>query len=97
MQVSGLKVAYDMSKPLFGRVSSAQAGHAGGEQALDLNDTTTCYKVVTTNYVAGLLGAVESLTARLLKVAAKDKDCMTLVDPTRVSWTPTPRRTACRS
>jgi 5'-nucleotidase/UDP-sugar diphosphatase len=82
LQVSGLKVAYDMSKPLFGRVSSLKLVTAGGDQALDVNDTTTCYKVVTISYVAGLLGAVEGLTSKLLKVAAKDKDCVTLVDPT---------------
>jgi 5'-nucleotidase len=83
LQVSGLKVAYDMSKPLFGRVASVKlAPPGGGETALDLNDTTTCYKVVTTNYVAGLLGAVKQLTANLLSVDAKDKDCQTLVDPT---------------
>jgi 5'-nucleotidase/UDP-sugar diphosphatase len=82
LQVSGLKVAYDMSKPVFGRVSSLKLVTAGGDQALDVNDTTTCYKVVTISYVAGLLGAVEGLTSKLLKVAAKDKDCVTLVDPT---------------
>jgi 5'-nucleotidase len=83
LQVSGLKVAYDMSKPLFGRVVSLKLAPPGGsETALDLNDTTTCYKVVTTNYVAGLLGAVQQLTANLLSVQAKDKDCVTLVDPT---------------
>ena len=82
LQVSGLKVAYDMSRPLFGRVSSLKLVTPGGEQALDVNDTTTCYKVVTISYVAGLLGAVESLTSKLLKVQAKDKDCTTLVDPT---------------
>jgi 5'-nucleotidase len=82
LQVSGLKVAYDMSKPLFGRVSSLKLVTPAGDQALDVNDTTTCYKVVTISYVAGLLSAVESLTSKLLKVAAKDKDCTTLVDPT---------------
>jgi 5'-nucleotidase/UDP-sugar diphosphatase len=78
LQVSGLKVEYDMSKPLFGRVSSLKLG----DQTLDLNDTATCYKVVTISYVAGLLGAVEGLTSKLLKVTAKDKDCATPVDPT---------------
>jgi len=78
LQVSGLTVTYDMSKPIFGRVTSLKLGG----QTLDLNDTTTCYKVVTHSYVAGLLGAVESLTGKLLKVQAKDKDCMTLIDPT---------------
>jgi 5'-nucleotidase len=82
LQVSGLKVTYDMSKPVFGRVSSLKLVTPTGDQTLDLNDTTTCYKVVTISYVAGLLGAVESLTSKLLKVQAKDKDCVTLVDPT---------------
>ena len=95
LQVSGLKVAYDMSKPLFGRVSSLKLA---GDQALDLNDTTTCYKVVTISYVAGLLGAVESLTSKLLKVQAKDKDCTTLVDPDdALRGRRSRRRTACRS
>jgi 5'-nucleotidase/UDP-sugar diphosphatase len=82
LQVSGLKVEYDMSKPLFGRVSSLKLVTSAGDQALDLNDTATCYKVVTSSYVAGLLGAVKSLTQNLLAVDAKDKDCMTRVDPT---------------
>jgi 5'-nucleotidase len=83
LQISGLKVAYDMTKPLFGRVASlALAPSGGAEQPLDLNDTTTCYKVVTTNYVAGLLGAVQVLTDNLLEVTAKDSDCLTPVDPT---------------
>jgi 5'-nucleotidase len=82
LQVSGVKVAYDMAKPLFGRVASLKLVTPAGEQALDVGDTTTCYKVVTISYVAGLLGAVESLTSKLLKVQAKDKDCLTLVDPT---------------
>jgi 5'-nucleotidase / UDP-sugar diphosphatase len=82
LQVSGIKVAYDMTKPLFGRVSSLTLQTSAGDLPLDLNDTTTCYKVVTTNYVAGLLGAVQSLTENLLSVDAKDSDCLTLVDPT---------------
>ncbi|HEY4395365.1 MAG TPA: bifunctional UDP-sugar hydrolase/5'-nucleotidase [Polyangia bacterium] len=82
LQISGLKVSYDMTKPLFGRVSSLALETSTGEQPLDLTDTTTCYKVVTTNYVAGLLGAVQSLTQNLLSVTAKDSDCLTPVDPT---------------
>jgi 5'-nucleotidase len=83
LQVSGINVTYDMTKPLFGRVSSlALVPPTGAPQPLDLNDTTTCYKVVTTNYVAGLLGAVQSLTENLLSVTAKDSDCLTPVDPT---------------
>jgi len=82
LQVSGLKVSYDMTKPLFGRVSGLALLKATGAVPLDLTDNTTCYKVVTTSYVAGLLGAVKSLTQNLLSVTAKDKDCLTPVDPT---------------
>jgi 5'-nucleotidase / UDP-sugar diphosphatase len=82
LQVSGIKVSYDMTKPLFGRVSSLTLTSGSAAQPLDLNDTTACYKVVTTNYVAGLLGAVQSLTQNLLEVTAKDSDCLTPVDPT---------------
>jgi len=82
LQVSGIKVVYDMTKPLFGRVASLSLVRPSGEVPLDLNDTTTCYKVVTTSYVAGLLGAVKSLTQNLLDVTAKDSNCLTPVDPT---------------
>lgn len=82
LQISGIKVTYDRARPLFGRVTSLKLVTAGGDQALDLNDTTTCYKVVTTSYVAGLLGVVEGLTSKLLAVTAKDSDCATPVDPT---------------
>ena len=63
-----------MSKPLFGRVASLALVTSAGTQALDLNDTATCYKVVATNYVAGLLGAVKVLTQNLLQVTAKDSE-----------------------
>ena len=53
-----------------------------GPEELDPSDTDTCYKVITTNYVAGLLGVVQTFTSGLLKVEAKDSDCETLVDPT---------------
>jgi 5'-nucleotidase len=82
LQVSGLKVEYDMTKPLFGRVASLTLVTEDGEEALDLTDTDTCYKVVTTSYVAGLLGVVKALTVGLLEVEAKDADCETRVDPT---------------
>jgi len=82
LQVSGIKVVYDMTKPLFGRVASLALVKSTGDLPLDLNDTTTCYKVVTTSYVAGLLGAVRSLTQNLLDVTAKDSGCLTPVDPT---------------
>ena len=82
LQVSGLKVEYDMTKGVFGRVSSLKLSKGGVDTALDLTDTTTCYKIVSTNYVAGLLGVVKSFTGGLLSVEAKDADCKTLIDPT---------------
>jgi 5'-nucleotidase/UDP-sugar diphosphatase len=86
LQVSGLKVAYDASQPPFQRVSRVTlvtgSGTGSNEVALDLTDTATCYRVVTTNYVSGLFGFVSSATGGLLSVDAKDADCTTLVDPT---------------
>jgi 5'-nucleotidase len=82
LQVSGLEVAYDMSRSPFGRVTSLQLVTALGPQPLDPTNTTTCYKVVATSYVAGLLGVVKSTTAGALEVVAKDADCTTPVDPT---------------
>jgi 5'-nucleotidase len=82
LQLSGVKVEYDMSKPLFGRVARVALVSEAGELELDASDTDTCYKVVSTSYVAGLLGVVERFTNGLLAVNAKDSDCKTLVDPT---------------
>jgi 5'-nucleotidase/UDP-sugar diphosphatase len=82
LQVSGLKVQYDLSQPPFQRVSGLALLTDGAEQALDLTDTTTCYRVVATNYVAGLLGLVSTFTGGQLSVVAKDADCTTLIDPT---------------
>jgi len=82
LQVSGLKVEYDASQPPFQRVSSLAVPGDSGDEALDLTDTTTCYRIVATSYVSGLLGLVGSLTGGLLSVTAKDADCTTPVDPT---------------
>jgi len=82
LQVSGLKVEYDVKRPLFGRVTKVSLVTEDGEALLDPSDPDTCYKVVSTSYVAGLLGIVETFTQGLLAVHAKDDDCKTLVDPT---------------
>ena len=71
-----------MSQPPFQRVSRLALVTGSGEQVLDATDTTTCYQVVATNYVAGLLSFVSSLTSGALSVDAKDADCTTRVDPT---------------
>ena len=72
LQVSGLKVVYDMARPPFGRVTSLKLVQGTTETTLDITNTTTCYKVVATNYVAGLLGVVSSFTQGALSVVAKD-------------------------
>ena len=83
LQVAGLQVEYDMTKPLFGRVSGLKlVPSTGAPETLDLLNTTRCFKIVSTNYVAGLLGVVKTLTGGLLSVDAKAADCTTLVDPT---------------
>ena len=82
LQVSGLSVTYDMTKPAFARVTGVALTTASGSQPLDLTNSTTCYKVVTTNYVAGFLGFVSDVTKGLLSVTAKDADCVTAVDAT---------------
>jgi len=82
LQVSGLQVTYDMTKGAFQRVTGVSLTTASGPQPLDPTDTTTCYKVVTTNFVGGMLGAVKATTGGLLEVTAKDADCATPIDPT---------------
>jgi 5'-nucleotidase len=82
LQVSGLMVEADMGKPAFGRVTSLSLVSGKALTPLDPSDTGTCYKVVSTNYVAGLLGLVGEATQGALAVVAKDSDCKTPVDPT---------------
>jgi hypothetical protein len=67
-----------MTRPAFARITGA----ALGSVPLDRTDTATCYKVVSTNYVAGLLGVVSQQTGGLLQVVPKAADCATVVDPT---------------
>jgi 5'-nucleotidase len=82
LQLSGMKVELDGSKPPFQRVSRLALVTDSAEQELDITDTSTCYRVVTTNYVAGLLSLVGSVTGGALSVVAKDADCATPIDPT---------------
>ncbi len=84
LQLSGLKLEVDPSPsaPFLSRVKKASLVVGKDEVTLDPTDTETCYKIVSTSYVAGLLGLVESVTGGLLSVSAKDSDCKTLVDPT---------------
>ena len=80
LQISGMKMTYDTTKPLFQRVTAmALVPPTGAGHAIDPTDTTHCYKVVTTYYVASLLGLVSSLTGGALSVDAKESDCTTKV------------------
>jgi len=84
LQLSGLKIEVDPSADamFLSRVTKATLVTEKGDVELDPADTDTCYKIVSTSYVAGLLGLVESVTGGLLTVTAKDSDCKTPVDPT---------------
>ena len=73
-------MTYDVARPPFARVSSLSlTSGKGAPRAVDLADTTRCYKVVTTYYVASLLGSVSAFTNGALSVDAKENDCATKV------------------
>jgi 5'-nucleotidase len=82
LQVAGIKADFDMSKNVFGRVSNLRLADG---TAMDVTNLTKCYKVVATNYVAGLLSLVHDQTGGALSVVAKAADCATQIDPTDVS------------
>ena len=80
MQVSGMEADIDKTKPLFQRVIAARLKpDTGAAVPIDLNDTTKCYKVVTSIYLAGLFGLVSQVSGGLVTVTAKEKDCTTPV------------------
>jgi 5'-nucleotidase len=80
MQISGLEADIDKSKPLFQKVTAARLKpDAGAAVPIDLADTTKCYKVVTSIYLAGLFGLVKDVSGGLVSVVAKEKDCVTPV------------------
>ena len=82
LQVSGLAITYDMTRPAFARITSASYLAPTGAVPLNPADTTTCYKVVSTNFVAGMLGVVKAETGGVLQVVPKAADCATVIDPT---------------
>jgi 5'-nucleotidase len=80
LQISGLEADFDKTRPLFQRVTAARLKPDGAAAVpIDLNDTTKCYKVVTTIYLAGLFGLVKDVSRGLVSVDAKEKDCATPV------------------
>ena len=80
LQLSGLQADYKRSNPLFQRVTAARlVPPTGPPVAIDLTDTTKCYKVVTTLYLGALFSLVSTVSQGLLSVQAKEKDCQTPV------------------
>lgn len=75
IQTSGLEAHYDATKPPFQRITSLSVGAT----PVVLTDNTTCFRVTTTLYVAGLLGVVSSVTQGALSVVPKQKDCSTVI------------------
>jgi len=80
LQVSGLAVTFDRTRPLFGRVTSLTLTPPGGPPVpLSPTDATHCVRVVTTLYVANLLGFVGQATGGALTVVPKQDDCKTAI------------------
>jgi 5'-nucleotidase / UDP-sugar diphosphatase len=78
MQLSGMEADFDKTKPLFQRVTAARLKpDTGTAVPIDFADTTKCYKVVTSIYLAGLFGLVKDVSGGLAMVVAKEKDCVT--------------------
>jgi 5'-nucleotidase len=75
LQVSGIEVHLDRTKAPFQRVTSLKIGATN----VGLTDTTTCYKVTTTLYVANLLGLVAQATGGAMSVKPKEANCTTVV------------------
>jgi len=68
LQISGGKMTYNSAGQPFNRVTSLVLD---GNRPVNFADTTTCYKVVTTYYVASLLGLVSQFTGGQLSVVPK--------------------------
>jgi 5'-nucleotidase len=75
LQVSGLEVHLDITRPPFQRVKSINVGST----PVNLTDTTTCFKVTTTLAVANLFGLVAQVTGGVFSVKPKQQDCSTLI------------------
>lgn len=82
MQIAGIEAEYDLKLPLFQRVTALRlrTGPTTTEP-IDRADTTKCYKIVTTLYLAGLFGLAETVSGGLIKIQGKEKDCTTPANP----------------
>jgi len=79
LQFSGLNFTFDSAGNPTDRVTSATING----NSVDLTDTTTCYQVVATEYVASLLGLAGTVNP-LLTVTPKESDCTTVI--TNADW-----------
>ena len=84
LQLAGIKATYNLANPLFQRVTAASlTGLPGGavpaSPTINLQDTTHCYKVVTTLYLAELFNFISTFSGGLLAVTPKEKDCTTAI------------------
>lgn len=77
MQISGARVEYQKDGPFLNSVTRVTVGDP--PQEIDLADTTTCYKVVTSITIAELLSLAAKATSGVLKVEGKLSDCQTVI------------------
>jgi 5'-nucleotidase len=75
IQASGLTAHYDTTKAPFQRITSLKIG----DTTVGLDDTTPCFRIVTTLYVGSLLPVVGSVSGGMRSVAPKLMDCSTVI------------------
>jgi 5'-nucleotidase / UDP-sugar diphosphatase len=85
LQLAGAEADYAPAGQVFNRVRAVRLVPAGGGApvAIDLANTTTCYKVVTSIYLAGLFSLVSTVSNNALAVEAKQEDCVTKITDIR--------------
>jgi len=89
LQISGGKLLFNGSGQPFNRVTSLVLD---GNRTVNFADTGTCYKVVTTYYVASLLGLVSQFTGGQLSVVPKtSRACNTPLTDMTCTSPPSPR------
>jgi 5'-nucleotidase len=76
-QVAGMQVEYQKAGLPMGSVTSIKIGNP--PVAIDMSNTTTCYKMVTNLLVANQLSQVKTISGGLLSIEPKDKDCTTKI------------------
>jgi 5'-nucleotidase/UDP-sugar diphosphatase len=77
LQVAGIEVDYQASRPLFQRVTGARIVKEG--MAPQAVSPAGCYKVVSTHYLAAVFGLVETLTGGARSVKPRLKDCQVVI------------------